>query len=198
MGLAGEILFGRMDSLQAASLSARHPAFDADLLLAQARQFAEFSSAIVMEIEVRRDGEWGQRLLKDRANVGSAMDKFMERAPKELAATLPMQRGTGKSADFSRPVDEEKRDLAMRYVRLVVGSRNFAAAASFGAKQKDAHDECGAHLRRYNEDLVREMRSPDNPALVETQFQYATALTALLFSEEEADLLRRRGKAAQA
>lgn len=198
MGLAGEILFGRMDSLQSAILSARHPQFDADQLLAQAKQFAEFSSAIVKEIEVRRDGEWGQRLLKDRANVGSAMDKFMERAPKELAGALPMQRGAGKSADFSRAVDAERQDLALRYVRLVVGSRNFAAAASFGAKQKDAYDECCAHLRRYNEDLVREMRSPDNPALVDAQFQYATGLTALLFSEEEADLLRRRGKAAQA
>jgi hypothetical protein len=46
--------------------------------------------------------------------------------------------------------------------------------------------------------VVRELRSPDNPAVVETQFLFATELTALLFSEEEAELMRRRGKAAQA
>ncbi len=198
MGLVGEILFRRLDSLQAAILATRHPLADADLLLGQARQFAELSAAIVKEIEVRRDGEWGQRLLKDRAAVGAAMDSFMERAVKELGPGLPMQRGTGKSADFSRPVDAEKREIAKRYVRLVVGCRNFAAAASFGAKQKDAYEELCAYLRRYNEDLVREMRCPDNAVVVETQFLFAVELTGLLFSSEEADLLRRRGKAAQA
>ncbi len=197
MGLVGEILFMRLDGLQAQILSARHPMFDADALLAQTKQFAELSTAIVKEIEVRRDGEWGQRLLKDRAAVGAAMDKFMERAIKELGAALPMQRGAGKTADFSRPSDAEKREMAKRYVRLVTGSRNFATGACFAAKQKDAYEELCGWLRRYNEDLVREMRGPDHPGVVEVQFPFATELTALLFSEEEAELLRRRGKAAQ-
>ena len=198
MGLVGEILFDRLDSLQGTILAVRQPQFDTDMLLLQAKQFADLSAAIVKEIEVRRDGEWGQRLLKDRAAVGAAMEKFMERAPKELAAALPVQRGTGKSADFSKPVDAEKRELAMRYARLVVGCRNFAAAASFGARQKDVFEELCALLRRYNEDVVRELRGADNLNVVETQFHFATELTALLFSEEEAELMRRRGKAAQA
>ena len=198
MGLVGEILFDRLDSLQGTILAVRQPQFDTDTLLLQAKQFADLSAAIVKEIEVRRDGEWGQRLLKDRAAVGAAMEKFMERAPKELAAALPVQRGTGKSADFSKPVDAEKRELAMRYARLVVGCRNFAAAASFGARQKDVFEELCALLRRYNEDVVRELRGADNLNVVETQFHFATELTALLFSEEEAELMRRRGKAAQA
>ncbi len=109
-----------------------------------------------------------------------------------------MQRGAGKSADFSKVIDAEKRTLAMRYVRLVVGCRNFAAAASFAAKQKDASEELCFYLRRYNEDVVKEMRSGPNRANAEIQFQFATELTALLFSEEEAQLMRRRGKAAQA
>ncbi|MBV9548254.1 MAG: hypothetical protein JO256_01115 [Alphaproteobacteria bacterium] len=197
MGLVGEILFSRLDSLQTAILTARHPMFDADKLLAETRQFAELSTAIVKEIEVRRDGEWGQRLLKDRAAVGAAMDKFMERAPRELAAALPVQRSGARNADFSRATDAEKREMAMRYARLVMGSRHFAAGACFAAKQKDALEEICAHLRRYNEDLVREMRAPEVPGVVEVQFPFATELTALLFSEEEAELLRRRGKAAQ-
>lgn len=197
MGLVGEILFGRLDAMQSEIRATRHPLFDADRLLEQVRAFAELSSAVVKEIEVRRDGEWGQRLLKDRAQVGAVMDGLMERAPREVAAALPMQRGAGKSADFSRAIDAEKRELALRYVRLVVGSRNFAAAASFGASQKAAFEELCAYLRRYNEDVVKEMRGPANPVM-ETQFAFATDLTALLFSAEEAELMRRRGKAAQA
>lgn len=197
MGLVGEILFNRLDAMQAQIRATRHPLFEPDALLELVRTFGELSAAVVKEIEVRRDGEWGQRLLKDRAQVGGVMDGFMERAPKEVAVALPIQRGTGKSADFSKAIDAEKRDLAMRYVRLVVGSRNFAEKASFAAKQKNVYEEICAYLRRYNEDVVAAMRGPANP-IVETQFQLATEFTALLFSAEEAELMRRRGKAAQA
>ena len=63
------------------------------------------------------------------------MDDFMDRAPRKSAAALPMQKGTG--ADFSQAHQRtKKRDMALRYARLVAGSRNFAAAASFAAKQK--------------------------------------------------------------
>ena len=196
MGLVGEILIERLNGLQTAILTSRHPLFDADTLLAQTRQFAELSVAIVKEIEVRRDGEWGQRLLKDRAAVGEAMDKFMDRAIREMMAALPIGRGTGATADFSRPSDPEKREMAMRYVRLVTGSRHFATGGCFAAKQKDAAEELCGWLRRYNEDLVREMRAPDHPGVTEVQFPFCLELTALLFSEEEAELLRRRGKAA--
>ena len=197
MGLVGEILFGRLDAKRAEICATRHPHFDTDHLLDLVRRFAELSAAVVKEIEVRRDGEWGQRLLKDRAEVGTVMDGLMDRAVKEVAAALPMQRGTGKSADFSRAVDAEKRDLAMRYVRLVVGSRNFAEKASFAARQKTVFEELCAYLRRYNEDVVAAMKGPINP-IVETQFALATELTAFLFSAEEAELMRRRGRAAQA
>ena len=200
MGLVGEILLARMDGLQSAILSVRHPQFDADKLLEQVSGFAELSSAIVKEIEVRRDGEWGQRLLKDRSAIGGVMDGLMDRAPKELAAALPLQKGTGpKQADFSRAPDPERQAVALRYARLVTGSRNFAAAASFAAKQKDAFEEMCAYLRHHNEDLVKELRggASAKKSVAEAQFEFCVALTALLFSTEEAELLRRRARAAQ-
>jgi hypothetical protein len=200
MGLVGELLFSDIDTLSAAIHSTRHPKFDGAQLLGAIRHFAELSSAVVKEIEVRRDGKWGQRLLKDRAAVGGVMDGFMDRAEKELSAALPMKGGTGpKAPDFSRSVDPEKHESALRYIKLVTGCRGFAAAGSFGAKQKDAQDACAAYLRRYNEDLVKEMRTAEGQrrAVIEQQFTLAVELTALLFSGEEADLLRRRGRAAQ-
>src|SRR6185437_10669421 len=158
MGLVGEILFARMDGLKAAIMSARHPLFDADLLLTQVGNFAELSSAVVKEIEVRRDGEWGQRLLKDRAAIGAVMDGFMERAAKEVSAALPMQKGKG---DFARTASAEKRGMASAYVRLVAGTRILAAAGSFAAKQRTALEDVSNHLRRYIEDAVRELRGCD-------------------------------------
>ena len=56
------------------------------------------------------------------------------------------------------------------------------------------------HLRSYNEDLIREMRGADaaRRTVAERQYGLAVELTAILFSAEEAEFLRRRGKAALA
>jgi len=199
MGLVGEIIFSRMETLRDVILQTRHPMFQAEILLEQVAHFTEMSSAIVKEIEIKRDGEWGQRLLKDRAQTGGVMDVFMDRAIREFSAALPMQKGTGAGADFSRALDVEKKDLASRYAKLVVGSRNFAAAGSFAAKQKKAAEDIGAYLRRYIEDVVKELKSadPGRRANAETYFQFCVELAGLLFSEKEAELLQRRGRAAQ-
>jgi hypothetical protein len=198
MGLVGEIIFTRMESLRDAILATRHPMFHAETLLDQVSHFTDMSSAIVREIEIKRDGEWGQRLLKDRALTGDVMDTFMDRAIREISAALPMQKGTGATADFSRPLDKDKKELALRYAKLVTGSRNFAAAGSFAAKQKKAAEDINAYLRRYIEDAVRELKGsePGRRAIAESYFQLCVELAGLLFSEKEAELLQRRGKAA--
>ena len=94
---------------------------------------------------------------------------------------------------------EEKHEMAKRYARLVAGSRNFAAAASFAAKQKATYDDLCTTLKRYNEDVVKALKAePGRVEIVNAQFELCAELTAILFSDEEAVMLRRRGKAAQA
>ncbi len=197
MGLVGEILFARMDALKTSIQQTRHPLFDADVLMEEVRTFADLSSHIVKEIELKRDGEWGKRLLAERVEIGKVMEGFMDRAPKEFNAALPMSRGTG--ADFSRHPGAEKHDMAKRYARLVVGSRNFAAAASFAAKQKATYEDLCTALKRYNEDVVKALKGdPVRGEIVNAQFELCADLTAILFSEEEAAMMRRRGRAALA
>ncbi len=106
--------------------------------------------------------------------------------------------GGPKYPDFTKPVDADKSDRALRYAKLVVGCKTLAAAASFNATQKKADEEMCQLLRSYNEDVVKELRTADGGrrAVVESQFEIVSNLTAVLFSEEEADLLRRRGRAA--
>ena len=203
MGLVGEILFGEIETHGNTVRAVKPPNFDTAELLESLSRFTTLSSGIVKGIDMRRDGKWGQRLMKDRAQLAEVMDGFMERAPKELAAALPMQKSGGfgggpKFPDFTKPVDADKSDRALRYARLVAGCKQLAAAASFGATQKKADEEMCQLLRSYNEDVVKELRIADGArrAVVESQFEIVCNLTAILFSEEEADLLRRRGKAA--
>jgi hypothetical protein len=194
MGLVGEILFSRMDALKNSIQATRHPLLNADTLVEEVRTFADLSSHIVKEIELKREGEWGKRLLAERVMIGKVMEGFMERAPKEFSAALPMSKGKG--ADLSKHPGTEKQEMALRYARLVAGCRAFAAAASFAAKQKTADDELGTLLRRYNDDVLKALKADSQQAVANAQFQFCADLTAVLFSEEEAELLRRRGRAA--
>jgi hypothetical protein len=196
MGLVGEILFGRLDALQTAIMATRPGSLDAELLLAQVASFSDLSSSVVKEIEVRRDGEWGQRLLKDRAAVGTMMDTYMDRAIKEVVSVLPIQKGV---ADVVKQIAPDKRASALTYARLVGGAWNFAAAASFAAKHKAAFEEISHHLRRYVEDAVRELKGEgERRVAAEFQLNYCAELASVLFSPEEAELIRRRVRAAQA
>jgi hypothetical protein len=205
MGLVGEILFAAIETHSSAVRAATPIQFNADSLLAHIERFTTLSSGVVNEVELRRDGVWGQRLIKDRAAVAEVMDGFMDRAPKEILAALPMQKtGTSpaapKAPDFSRHADAEKCDRALSYARLVAGCRRFAAAASFAASLKRADEEVGMALRSYNEEIVRELRVASEEARLNAeQFAaVATELTAILFSPEEGEFMRRRGLAAVA
>jgi hypothetical protein len=204
MGLVGEILLGEMDSHAAFIRNARpQAALDSEIMIGHVSRFAELSSGLVKEVEMRRDGRWGQRLLKDRAAVGGAMDGFMERAPREVLAALPTQKmGNYASGprvpDVSRPLDAEKAQRALEFAKLVARCKTFAANACFGAKQKDAEDEIIQALRSYSEDLVKELRAAegDRRANAEQFFEILVEMTSLVFSSEEGEFLRRRGKAA--
>ena len=195
MGMVGEILFARMDRLKNSIQLTRHPLFDADKLLDEAKTFADLSSHIVKEIELKREGEWGKRLMAERVQIGKVMETFMDRAPREVGAALPMAKGTG--ADFSRSCGPEKHEMAVRYARLVAGSRNFAAAASFAAKQRTIYEDLCTSLRRYNEDLVKALKADPQHAVANDQLKLCAELSSILFSKEEAELLRRRARAAQ-
>ncbi|MBV8800875.1 MAG: hypothetical protein JO208_13840 [Alphaproteobacteria bacterium] len=201
LGMAGEILFGAIEAHAAAILAAQPNQFNADILVAHVEAFATLSAGVAKEIELRRDGAWGQRLVKDRAAVAEAMDNLMERAAMEIFAALPMLEaadGTPRVPDMSQPADPEKSDRALSYARLLAGCRSFASSASFAASLKRADEEAGVSLQRYNEDIVRALRdASDEQRFNAEQFAaLATELTAILFSPEEGEFLRRRGRAA--
>jgi hypothetical protein len=202
MGLAGDVLLADMEDNRAAIMSVRHPVFDVDSLLANLFSFTNISSAIVKEVEILRHGRWGQRLLKDRAAVGAVMDSFMERAPKEIAAVLPSHKagftGGPRVPDFSKRPDPERVERALRYARLLAGTKLLAVPGSFGAKHTDAVEEVGQTLRSYNEDLLKELRAAEGEhrEVVEAQYALALELTSYVFDESEVEFLRRRAKAA--
>ncbi|HEY2070238.1 MAG TPA: hypothetical protein VGG48_11840 [Rhizomicrobium sp.] len=204
MGLVGELIFGAIERHATAVRAAKpQQMFDADALVMHLTKFATLSGGIVKEMEIRRDGKWGQRLLKDRSAIAEVMEGFMTRGPREVLAAVPTHKtgtyaGGPRAPDLSRAPDPEKTLRALSYARLVTGCRPIAASASIAASQKDAMDEIGVALKAYGDDIVRELRAAegDKRAHAEQYFSIAVELVALFFSPEEAEFLRRRGRAA--
>jgi hypothetical protein len=203
MGLVGEILFAEIEAHAVAVRSARQPQFDADDLVSRIAAFSNLSSGLVKEVEMRRAGKWGQRLLKDRAALAEVMDGYMERAPREMLAALPTQKtgtyaGGPRVPDITRAPDPEKCERALRYAKLIAGCKDFAASGSFASSLAEAQEETTAALRLYVDDMLRELRAAegDKRAHAEQYFALAVELTGLLLTEQEAEFLRRRGRAA--
>jgi hypothetical protein len=195
-----------MTSASAArSLSRRQPHFDADELVRHLAAFATLSSGLVKEVEMRRAGKWGQRLLKDRAALAEVMDDYMKRAPREILAALPTLKagayaGGPRVPDVSHAPDREKSERALRYAKLIQGCRHIASAASFGAVLTDVQDEIATALHTYCEDMLRELRAAEGErrSHAEQFFALAADLTGLIATPEEREFLRRRGRVALA
>lgn len=203
MGLVGEILFAEIEAHVAAIRTMRQPQFDVDELLTHIASCATICNGLVKEVEMRRDGRWGQRLLQQRAAMAEVMDGYMKRAPREILAALPTLKagsysGGPRVPDISRSLDPEKSDRAIRYAKLMIGCRPFAAAASFAASLADVQDETASALRSYSEEIIRELRASEGEHRrnAEQYFALAAELTALLLSVEESEFLRRRGRVA--
>ena len=93
MGLVGELLFGDLEEHATALRSARPQApFVPEDIIRHLSGFTAVSDGLVKEMEIRRDGKWGQRLMKDRSAVAEVMEGFMERAEREVTAAIPMGR----------------------------------------------------------------------------------------------------------
>jgi hypothetical protein len=201
MGLVGEILLGEIETHAVAIRTARQPQFDADELVDHIAKFATLTNGMVKEVEMRRDGHWGPRLLKDRAALADVMNGYMQRAPREILAALPTLKsgsyaGGPRVPDISRALDAEKYERAIRYGRLVQGCARYAAAASFGASLAKTQDEVVTALLSYSEDILRELRAAEGDRRKHAlqYFELTAELTELFLSVEEGEFLRRRGR----
>lgn len=200
LGLPGEVLFSDLESYVRRIQTVRPPEFDCPALIAALNAFAELSSGMVKELGIRRDGKWGHRLAKYRADVAQTVETLIGRAQKEILAALPPTRsGFGRSQktlDVSRPPDPAKVERAVRFAQLLAYSRPASVAAAYSAKLKDVVDELSVQLRTFGEEMLREVRAatPESRERVRAHFDVILNLATLILGEEESDFLRRRAR----
>jgi hypothetical protein len=206
MGIVGDILLADMENLALDIASVRPEMLDPDSVLNKLERFVQMSGGLVREIGVRRDGKWGQRLIKIRQLASDAMDALVARAPREITAALPVQRlgafgGRGpRRPDLSRDPDMQKIERALLWGRLLAGATPYAGGGAFYASHKDAFEEVAHYLRTYAESMVAELRALDFDKRPRAQafMLQAETLSDTILGVEETDLMRRRVAAALA
>lgn len=204
MGIVGDILLADMEHLALDIASVRPDMFDVEALLDKLDRFVQMSGGLVREIGVRRDGKWGQRLIKIRQLASDAMDALIARAPREIIAALPVQKlgafgGRGpRRPDLSRDPDASKVERALIWGKLLAGSTPYAGGGAFYSSHKTAFEEVSYYLRQYADTMVTEMRTLefDRRPRAQSFMAHAEALSDAVLGVEETDLMRRRAAAA--
>jgi hypothetical protein len=203
MGIVGDVLLADMENLALDIASVRADNFDPDVLLTKLDRFVQMSGGLVREIGVKREGKWGQRLIKIRQLASDAMDSLIVRAPREITAALPVQKlgafgGRGpRRPDLSRDPDSAKVERALLWGRLLAGSTPYAGGGAFYAAHKDAFEEVSQFLRMYAESLMNELKTLEfdkRPRAQAFQAQ-AEALSDIILGMEETEQIRRRAAA---
>ncbi len=206
MGVVGDLLLADMqvltDELSAVPPHKMNPA----TVLPKLERFVAMSNGLIREIGMRREGKWGQRLIKLRHLASDAMDALIARAPTEIVAVLPMQRlgafagHAPRRPDLTRELDDTRVARALGWAKLLSGSGKFATDGAFHSAHREAFDRVALHLRQYADAMVGELRTIDDQhrRRAEAFAEAAEALSDAVLGPEETDLFRRRAAAATA
>jgi hypothetical protein len=206
MGVVGDLLLADMATL-AGELSATPPhRMQPAAVLPKLERFVAMSNGLIREIGVRREGKWGQRLVKLRHLMSDAMDALIARAPIEIVAVLPMHKlgayagYAPRRPDLARELDVRRLERALDWAKLLAGAARFATDGAFHAAHREAFDRVSLHLRQYADAMVGELRTIDEAhrARAEAFVAAAQALGDAVLGREETDLFRRRVAAAAA
>ena len=200
LGLIGDILLADMENMALDIASVRPDNLDPDSLLNKLDRFTQMSGGLVREIGPKREGKWGQRLIKIRQLASDAMDALITRSPREITAALPVQklgafggRGT-KRPDLGKDPDGVKMQRAMLWGTLLAGATPYAGGGDFHAAHKDAFDEVSNYLRSYTESIVVELKTLDYEKRPRAQafLAHTEALSSAILGHEETELIRKR------
>jgi hypothetical protein len=202
--ILGERLIKRLEVISSYFQRLRPGLSDLDELKKLIVEFSELSKGITKEIALLRIGNWGQRLLKARNIISTAIGDEFAHYAKDLAAALPLQRigsygrAGPRQADISHLPDEEKMSRCLRELNFMSEIQTFAQ--SIGAQ--NAFDktlpELALYMENYEDAIVEELREPEPETIVNAEAFFARAceVTEILHDSDAAAVLKKRGRVA--
>lgn len=164
-------------------------------------RYVGYSTGMVQEFGIRKDGRWGRSLFGLRAEASTNVEKVMEKVPLALDAGLPEPR-RGKSGRIIPaqlpPTAAVERATGLLY--FLHRAREHANAAAIASAQKRLYDQAETRMQDAGKMLVDLVANSQGQSRLSAEESLAIVVDLLTAagSVEAADLLRRRGVAAAA
>ncbi|MCP5433193.1 MAG: hypothetical protein H6923_07975 [Alphaproteobacteria bacterium] len=199
--IVGDMLLHDLDSL-AHDIEQTDPSrMDPDEISQKVQLFARLSQGLTHEIDIRRDGPWGQRLVEIRSRLAGRMERLIDQAAREVAAVLSVKRSPNpkrrheRHADLSRALDPERSARAESLAALLVACRGIASDMAFGTAVSKALDTVTASLAEYSPAILQALREEEEELrpIALAYLEATIAITRHVAGESEAELLRRKG-----
>ena len=204
LSVFGEHLLADMEKIARRAEALRPGHADLDVLLDDVRSFAHLSKGFAAEIDLRRNGEWGQRLLATRARLSAAISQEMSRFETELVRAFPFHqfgqygRGGPMRPDLAKAPDRARIERVMACLRFVNGVTPICEPLGAQSHCRSIRQQIDTYLASYEDRLLEEMRVARGTARTNAQeFVEASArLHETIGEDAQAEILRRRGQVA--
>ena len=184
-------------------------AFDADqgraagveaseMLYIAAQEIAEFESSI----DLKKDGPWGQRVVKQRQALALMAETRFGQIEKALDKALPLEmarfgKGTRGHPNLAVDPDPNMVRRAAGLLGFFDHTRTYAAQYGFGASRAKVAEMVQSRLNHYVEDLLELLRANEfsNTARLRAYLDIAADFTGAADGEKAAQIVRRRAAA---
>ena len=204
LAVFGELLLAEMEKIARNADALRPGHADLDRLLEDVRRFARLSKGFTAEIDLRRNGEWGQRLLAARGRVSAAISQEMSRFENELVRALPFHqmgaygRGGPMKPDLQKAPDPARAARMEACLRFVAGVTLICEPLGAQSHCRSVRQQVETYLAAYEDRLLEEIRVATGSARANAELflDFAADFHEALGEDKQAGILRRRGQVA--
>ncbi len=162
--ILGERFIKRLEIISSYFQRLRPGLTDLDELTSLIFEFSELSKGITKEISLLRIGNWGQRLLKARNIISTAIGDEFAHYSKDLSFALPLQRVGGFSragprrVDISNVPDEEKMSRCVRELTFMNDIQTYAQSIGAQNAFDKTKPELESYMVSYEDAILEELR----------------------------------------
>jgi len=202
--ILGERLIKRLEIISGHFRQLRPGLSDLTVLHELIVEFAALSSGITKEIELLRIGNWGQRLLKSRNLISTAVSDEFAHYLKDLSNALPLQRvggfgrGGPRRVDVSHLPNDERVIRIMRELDFMDDVKPLAQAIGAQSAFDRTQPELETYIISYEDAIIEELRysEPEAAENAEAYLAVACELTKRVCGSAASSTLTKRGRIA--
>jgi len=171
---------------------------DFDRLRELTGRYAECAEGLLGEIDLRRDSEWGEALLRSRGKMRDTLEEDrLETAAEAVLAIVPERSAGGRHRANAKTIAvEQPSDAAVAHglkaAELLTFISQRGGRQGFSAGAHKVLDQLGHDIHKRAESLIADLRAdPENPALRALLPPAIALVEALLHDDRGKTLLRR-------